>query len=214
MAHLCPPKELSICWAYEFTREYVRQGNPVPISAFWRLPKPLVKKAKDTEWLIAKSYLLAVSIKPSLKRGKKTPKGVIEWLARYSPTNPIRLWLGDEPPGEVMQIAVDWSKSDHALKKSFGELLAEIRPSKPSEARGVPLHKKRIADLKALGAFRLVEAGFPPKMAIVFTEKKRRNDLGKGCPLFNHPVDMARGNSRAKGLLSEWPQVVAGRYRG
>jgi hypothetical protein len=210
MAHLCPPKELSICWAYEFTREYVRQGNPVPISAFWRLPKPLVKKGKDTEWLIATSYLLAVSIKPSLLRRKKTPKGLIEALARYSTMNPIRLWLGDEPPGEVMHIAVDWSKSDHALKKSFGKLLEKIRPSKPSEARGVPLHKKRIADLKALGAFRLVEVGFSQNMAIDFTEKERRNDLGKIRPLFSRQTDMARAISRAKVLLSEWPQVVAG----
>jgi hypothetical protein len=84
MAHLCPPKELSICWAYEFTREYVRQGNPVPISAFWRLPEPLAKKGKNTEWLIATSYLLAVSMKPSCLRRKKPPPGVLEWLTRYS----------------------------------------------------------------------------------------------------------------------------------
>ena len=207
MVSLCPLNQLRRCWYYEFTREFVRQGNSVPQSAHVILTREFAELLKDAKWLEEHSFLLTVYKRPKLKTAKhlQPPQGVLKWLTRYSPTNPVRLRL-DEPPKDVTPLVIDWDESNSELTKSFRNLIEEIRPRQPDRVRGENLPEKYKADLKALGVFRLLAAGYTCFKAIEYTasERNKAGETEDSKPLFMQKTEWTNAKKRAELVIENW----------
>ena len=156
MALLCPPDQLRRCWAYEFTREYVRQGNSLPRATLVKLPIEFKELLKNPEWLEHKSYLLTIGIRPQLESATfpQPPEGVLEWLTRYCPTNSVRLPLFDYSPEDVTDIVIDWDKGDPELMKSFRNLIQETI----SDLLDLDLHSKFLLNPPGISKSLLISA--------------------------------------------------------
>ena len=212
MAHLCPPNQLRRCWCYEFTREFVRQGNSAPESAHVILPREFAELLKDAKWLENKSFLLTINVRPELETAEhlQPPPGVLGWLTRYSPTSSVRLRL-DEPPKDVTPLVIDWDESNSELAKSFKNLIEEIRPRQPNRVRRENLSEKYKADLKALGAFRLLAAGYTCFNAMEYTASERNEDsetedseTEDSKPLFMQKTEWTNAKKRAESIIENW----------
>jgi hypothetical protein len=171
------------------------------------LPREIAELMKDAKWLENKSFLLTILMRPKLETAThlQPPQRVLEWLTRYSPANPVRLRL-DEPPKDVTPLVIDWDKSDSELTKSFRNLIEEIRPRQPDRVRRENLSEKYKADLKALGAFRLLAAGYTCFNAIEYTASERNKDAETedSKPLFMQKTEWTNAKKRAELIIENW----------
>lgn len=99
----------------------------------------------------------------------------------YSDSDVLRL-------RETGFILIDWSQPDAKLKGAFDQWLKDRRSLRPNQRKGVASERgklKRRADLVALGADRLLRAGFTAGKAIAYTETESRLER----PLYGNPKD-------------------------
>ena len=206
MALMCRLEHVHRCRVYEFARELLQQGNSLPVSSLAFLPDEFAEIMKNAEWVKNKSYLLTISLRPKLENAtySKPPQGVLEWLTRYSPKNPVRLCL-DEPSEDVTRLVIDWDESNSKLSKSFEGLIKEIRPRLPINVRENRSEKYR-ADLRALGAFRLSKAGYTHSKAIDYTisVRDKASEKNDSEPLFKYSPEWTKAKKRAESVIKNW----------
>ena len=92
---------------------------------------------------------------------------------------------------------VDWQRHDNQLLEAFKRWLTKTRPHPPAKAkRGRGKSTEKMADLKALGALRLLEQ-FTAQQALDFTAKET------GKPLFAKIPDWYEARARAQQILED-----------
>ena len=72
----------------------------------------------------------------------------------------------------------------------------------PKERRGKDQLGMRMAELKALGAFRLLNTGLTACEAMEFTEKANR------LPLYTRLERWSTAKKKARSILSKWPAAA------
>ena len=82
--------------------------------------------------------------------------------------------------------AIDWSFPDTQIKAIFAQWLKEKRGDKRASESQRGVIKER-QNLNALGAKRLLEAGFTAEQAINYTQKFLKDCQGHPCPLYDAP---------------------------
>ena len=104
---------------------------------------------------------------------------------------------------------IDWQHHDDKLVEAFKRWLVKTRPHPPAKAkRGRGKSTETMADLKALGALRLLER-FTAKQALDFTFKEA------GKPLFAKIPDWYEARTRAQRILEDqfrWKSTSAVEY--
>ena len=96
-------------------------------------------------------------------------------------------------------LAIDWTQPDKRLVKDFGEWLKESRPLPATERRGKGSSRPYLADLKALGALRLLRAGLSAAKAKAFTKAQ-----SKCGALYQKESDWYAARKYAEKVLDDW----------
>jgi len=91
---------------------------------------------------------------------------------------------------------IAWHESDKRLVEDFRIWLKKNRPMKPMRRQGLAPKRAKLADLKALGAARLLRY-FTVKEADIYV---------RGCnrPMYEKPSDWSQAKGRAKRILEKW----------
>jgi len=222
-SEVLPGRHLLACWRFEFTREYIKDGNPLPPKAICMLPKPLREKAKNPKWLVKTPFQVALKQLPKNTFDSGLSRAMEDWLKMNSP--PVRLAVGDPEDGElayiiwprtedgipeivggdseenVTRLVIDWNKKDTELCKGFKNLIGGLRPREPKETRGRSWARRTGDDLIALGAYRLLKANFTAFGAIEHTEEIKGD---RNSP-YAHSAEWSKAKKRALSVLSRWP---------
>ena len=90
-------------------------------------------------------------------------------------------------------VAIKWHYPDEAILRDFANVLKKIRPSPPFNRRGRSERRRYEAELKALGAYRLLEKGMTSTSAIAYTVRWRGRAF----------TGMKQSGSRRKGELQQ-----------
>jgi len=150
--------------------------------------------------------------KPFLSLPKKTKPVEVYIIPPHRPLAAIK----EESPGiwvdarrrlaseeELFQVRIDWSYSNDAIIAEFKEWLSEPgrRPKEAENKRGKGGERKLLADLKALGAVRLMRH-FNGSIA---EAKKFTADMSHNkCPLYGLDEDWKVAKTRVGALLEDW----------
>ncbi len=104
-----------------------------------------------------------------LKKGATFP----EYFQITGPRSVRELRGGGKIAGHerTHSLAIYWGRSNKTIVADFAKLLKEIRPVAAIEKRGRAEDKRFEADLRALGAFRLLRAGLTARQATALTRK-------------------------------------------
>ena len=203
----CPSELIWDCWLFEYSREHVKLGGTLHylmgdfFTKNMQFPKtPFLQLHK-----IGRTPLPSSSNLETNKGNSKTLDKELALLAKYLSAwgshNGIHATKKRANWDDIWKIKIDWTYSDTKLIEEFSRLIREIRPGKylVGEKRGTDFCSAKSAELKKLGAFRLLAAGYTAKRAIEYTEKI------SGHPLISHAPDWSGAKKEAKRILSAWP---------
>ncbi len=101
-------------------------------------------------------------------------------------------------PHYFAQLYIRWEAADKTLVRGFKRWLKKRRPYPPKTRRGKSAVKGFMADLKALGAYRLMKV-MSAVEAIKHTAKVRR-----GNPLFQKEPDWYKARKRAGAVIDRY----------
>jgi hypothetical protein len=213
-------RELWACWHFEFTREYIKAGNPLTSKAIVMLPKPLREKAKNPKWLVKTPFQVALKKLPKNTFGSKLDEKMETDLAAciYGPAvrlplekpeegepryivgtdEIIPLSVGVDPKENITRIVIDWNYSNTRIVENFKKFIEKMRPHKALLRYGNDPKRRIRNDLKALGACRLLGAGFTAKDALKHTKNHNAQP-------FDRDTQWYRAKKRARKVISNWP---------
>ena len=108
----------------------------------------------------------------------------------------------DLAPEQVSHFQINWRYTDHAILKSLAPWLAKARGDrKPLERRGKNEVTRCHADLKALGAWRLIEHFGNAEMARDYTARLGLNDY-QG--LYVNLAEWSEAKTRVRSIIDQW----------
>lgn len=203
----CPNELIWDCWIFEYSREHIKQGCSLPhwmedlFKKNMQFPKtPFLQLHK-----IGRAPLITETDLMSTTEDVETPKNelalLVNYLSVWGDYNSIHATKKRANWETVWKINIDWTHSDAILTKEFLRFIQEIRPGRKAaaEKRGHNPRRARLAELKKLGAFRLLESGYTATQATEVTERI------SGRPLFLHGAAWSAAKKEAKRILLEWP---------
>jgi hypothetical protein len=158
----CPPEQLWRCWSYEFGREveWVKRAYASGAEAgfddcgnwhCWRNIGEL-----ETGEFLSLSIIPGFPDVPFLEALKRARfEEYLDFRLRSVRLAKKRLPKDGFERTELL--AFNWHNPDNAILRDLTDLLEEIRPYPPFPRRGRSERRRYEADLKALGAYRLLE---------------------------------------------------------
>jgi hypothetical protein len=187
----CPAGELFDCWVYEFAREYHRRHGSIP--AAWRVWFPFGADFPQTP------YLSVSRATPS----KEDYALTVEFLKEHPLRPVVEAKEGDQPD---VCLKIDWQFSDTVLLKWMGLFLKEKRPRDATLGVGRP--KEFDADLKQLGAFRLLKiAKLSISQATEYSKKHRKGVIE--IPLYANQPTWSMATTKVEKIMVDFPSEMA-----
>lgn len=217
----CPEGNEYSCWAYEFARECPKiraavqaaddnrkAGTARKLDAAvdedlnWHYEISIYGSDGEVEDVTVLKLPLEhfphtpyLSIKNPRKR--RTPsKKESEFLLNFRLRSFGETGFGPKRLGASSRIIlyIDWNAPDDTLRRAFARWLKTHRPFPDKSQRGKSLSKRRFADLRALGAYRLLKT-MSVLEAMDFSMAKR------GSPLYAKPADWSTAKRRVRQVL-------------
>ena len=210
----CPEELEVLCWEYEYGRECPRIIEMFREDALGRRQG----FDKDGYWFYehqvfdykgeyADSVILLVPpgfpdvpfLQTARRKRRPAAKVPSKWNTFLSPAK-VRDVDGDPkrafrpPPDYIAKLYVDWDATDRDLLRDFRQWLKEHRPRKAKSKRGKSAARQRMADLKALGAYRLLKM-MSAEEALAHTKKFLPHGL------YSKIADWYKARARAKRVL-------------
>lgn len=218
----CPEDRIYQCWAYEFAREspsiiaeyQKRKRTPIDIDGRlvhlgfepdgnYRRVIDVVDENGEFEDQIFLDLPPGFPDVPYLKTNQKVyeSKFKVRVTSRKvrNAEEATRVAHQHRTPEHFAHLHIFWEAPDTTLIKDFGQWLKENRPFPPFEKRGNSNTKITLADLKALGATRLLR-GFTVLEAMEHVRTLNR------C-LFVKPDDWYEAKRRVKRVLKKYFRV-------
>ena len=174
----CPPEQLWRCWSYEYGRhvQWLKDAHKAGAGPFdehgnWYRSREIGEPDEDDYEQISFCILPGFPDMPFLEALSK---------ARFpeypkTGTESVRAVSGTSRPSSIEQlhrVAIKWHESDEKILRDFIPVLKKMRPSPPFNRRGGSERRRYEADLKALGAYRLLTSGMTARRAIEYTGQK------------------------------------------
>jgi hypothetical protein len=208
----CARPRLYFCWTYEFARQMAREhsGFAELVKAarrkkfetggnrHYELQGPANNQGERCRWVIdapqgfATQPYLSLGHKPTCQSYHPFRSGYPFAVRRY----PLR----EVASKGRYSFDFDWSCSPKALTQAFEKWMKERRPTPPREWRRLPLEETYRADLRALGAYRLIHHLKSAAKADRYTTAL--DPLGRG--LYLTLRQWYRAEKRAKKILKSW----------
>ncbi|MDP6128769.1 MAG: hypothetical protein QGH77_04105 [Planctomycetota bacterium] len=108
------------------------------------------------------------------------------------------------PSGDTFTI--NWQHSDRALVECFKRLLKDKRPRPPAQGKGRP--KELGADLKRLGAFRLLKtANLSTTQAMDYSASHRKGAIN--IPLYVNHADWSKASATIENTMAGFLEEMA-----
>ena len=216
----CLEGQESSCWEYEYGRECPRivkafredvsgRRRGFDEDGYWFYQHE-VFNGEEFEPLV---FLLAPPGFPDVpylqskrRKPRSGPKVPAKWNTFIHPAK-VRDVDGDPkrtfrpPPDFIAKLYVEWDATDRELLQDFRQWLKEHRPRKAKSRRGKSAARERMADLKALGAYRLLKM-MGAEQALAYTKKFLPHGLYSKVP------DWYEAKARARRVLRSWFGVV------
>ena len=195
----CPKYEIWDCWLFEYSREFVRQGNVLPnVLLDFFTPD---KQFPETPYLKIAPKSRLHGGKPNTLPASKDEEKLGKWLAVWGDYNPIHAIKEDPNWDDIWTIRIDWTLPPKKLTEDFRQFILNVRPKdrKAVENRGINPRGARKSELKKLGAYRLLEAGFSPVQAMEYSVK-----INGYIPYVAQP-DWYKASKDVNRILSDWP---------
>jgi hypothetical protein len=186
----CPEDEIFDCWVYEFAREYHRRHGKIP--GIWRIWFPIGADFPHTP------YLNVSRANPSEEVivNEEDRKRFSEYFEKHPETV--------SPSGDTFTI--NWQHSDRALVECFKRLLKDKRPRPPAQGKGRP--KELGADLKRLGAFRLLKtANLSTTQAMDYSASHRKGAIN--IPLYVNHADWSKASATIENTMAGFLEEMA-----
>lgn len=207
-------KQVDFCRTYEIAREIpkikdafnrdIEYQERDDISVSWRAivslgicnpPEsfdPFVEVLDVPDGFPSKPYL-------SIFKGHKpSTKG----FTPFSNLPSVRTVMSSQPDVDAYQLYIEWYRSDKNLIGAFKEWLKLNRPYPPVEHRGLNQQTVSIADLKALGAHRLIRHCKTADAALNYTIQ-----CGHLHGLYASLSDWSKANARARKMIASWKEA-------
>ena len=198
------------CWAYEYSREAMRIGTKLPSVIFDLLPdyppnksRPFMKRA---------GVLQAIE---TYNKKKMESEGEGKLVAKsslaqemYKRGYDLSVSVGPMEGRRNFLISIDLEMEPTALVNDFKELLGRHQKNEKLKTRrgGRPAKiRQRYAELKWLGALRILNAGFTAEQAATMTQRIC------GDPLYEEEARWSNAKKDANRILSEWPSPLIGK---
>jgi hypothetical protein len=202
----CPEESVWDCWLFEFSREHVKRGGKLnweledyftpdmqfPRTPFLQLIKGGRSPVKSDDDFTEKS---------SEQKDIDDRDPLITYLSIWGRYNPIHATKNPEDEHDIWRLKINWDLSDSKLVDDFRRFIESARPKKhpPNELRGHKPLNARWSELKMLGAYRLLQAGFKAAKAMEYTEKC------SGMPLFSTVQSWYQAKKTVNRVLERWP---------
>jgi hypothetical protein len=103
--------------------------------------------------------------------------------------------LRDHERQLTLALAINWRQPDKLIARDIGRLLKKKRPFAADDKRGRSERRKYEADLKALGAYRLLSSGLSAAKAITYSRRI------KGKSLYVRESEWYTARQRALGVF-------------
>ena len=197
------------CWAYEYSREAMRIGTKLPGVVFDLLPN--YRPNKSLPFMKRAGVLRAIE---AFNKKKAESEGKGKFVAKsllprevYKRGYDLSVSVGPMEGRDNFLLSIDLDMEATALAKDFQELLGRWQKNKKLKTRrgGMPAQiRQRSAELKWLGALRILNAGFTADGAAGETQHIC------GDPLYEEEARWYDARKSANRVLSEWPSPLIG----
>jgi hypothetical protein len=209
----CPKGREGECWCYEYAREV-----PAILAAFDEEKKNPQAFDSHGNWFYEHSWwkageedesLMLMHVPPGFPGVPflRTKPMILEPEARIRfPAKVRSAEEGETPwrPEQLVRLILNWAVPDTELVKAFRQWLRENRRQKPLTCRGYSWARKCLADLRALGAWRLLKHMTAPE-AMEYVK-------GFRCTVYSKLPDWYEAKNRVRKVLRDhfgagWPKV-------
>ncbi len=213
----CPERDLYICWAYEFARESPTIVEEYKDALNYTIERQVIHPGFDAHGVYQRQldlldhegeFVDAVYLElpigfpdtPYLLTGHKHEvhnAGKSFHFTSVRNAEDAKGWgPGWKTPAHFRHLHISWERPDKVIIRDFGQWLKKNRPFPSISKRGKSVKKKMYADLKALGAARLLRR---------FTAREAHNHTQKdGQKLYQKVPDWYEARTRAKRVLKMW----------
>ncbi len=204
----CPTPLLYQCWGYEFARESEQiisefrnsrgEGAMFDRSGNWYFEFPIYDQWGEVDEVIRLKLSRDFPKSPFLAR-KHTPLDPLELNATPTIRNATELRNAFPQPSQkqIAKLYFAWHAPDKRLIEDFKKWLKKNRPFPAITRRGKSANRELLADLKALGAWRLRKQ-MSAREALAYTEKEMSHALYAKLP------DWYEAERRAKSVLGKY----------
>jgi len=168
----CPPGREYDCWSYEYAREVPFLGEkcrsvseaedyvdePAYVDehgnwhGVWRFPGSGEDHVVETPLVLLRGFPGTPYLKTDYHLAKADPE-----LGQQPSVANVRDVFGRWSFGPRVELVLNWGASDSQMTEDFAKWLRENRPRPAWNNRGVSEARKWLADLRALGAWRLLK---------------------------------------------------------
>ena len=197
------------CWAYEYSREAMRLGTKLPEVVFDLLPDYRPNKSLPFLNRAGVKRIVEAVAKQKLKPAGKGKRKSKSWLEQqiFKRGYDLAVSAGPVKGHRSVLLSIDWEMETSALANDFKELIGRLRKNKKLKTRrggreGQIL--RRLADLKRLGAMRILNAGFTADEAIGMTLTIC------GEELYKEESRWFSAKTAAQRVLAQWPAPISG----
>ncbi len=177
----CPPEQLWRCWSYEYGREVdwvrhayaTRTAGTFDACGNWHCWRDIGDPETAVEFLNL-SIIPGFPDVPFLQSLKTARFAEPTAVSRSSSIRHLTALLRRTGFEQAYAFAIKWHESDKTILRDFAAVLKKIRPYDPFKRRGRSERRRHEADLKALGAYRLLLSGMTAAKARAYTSGFRR----------------------------------------
>jgi hypothetical protein len=224
--HACPDDRAYLCFTYEYARQipqiverfrYDQKHDPAQFDELGTWHYVVASEGDnisgmhieavdapvgfpETPYLLAKHLVSIESYSPFLIGREPVRHVIVKKDGGYEADD----WYSPDAllPEQVSHLQIDWHSTDHAILKSMAKLLKKMRGGrKPVERRGTNEVARCHADLKALGAWRLIEHFGSAVAAQAYTAKL---GLGGGWGLYANQAEWSEAKKRVRAIIDLW----------
>lgn len=204
--------QIYFCWAYEFARyapkildafdrdvEYRERTDPsLPWRAIVSLGFGDTQEPSDSfvEVIEAPPGFPSVPYLSVYKNHKIDP---IESYKPFESSLAVQTATGKHSDTDMIHLRIEWFRSDKKITEAFKKWIKANRPHPPLENRGGNQQTVITADLKALGAYRLID-----RFGAVEAAKKYTEDMGFPNGLYANLGEWSVAKARADKLIALW----------
>lgn len=210
----CPEGLEGACWEYEYGRECPRivaafqedasrRRRGFDDDGYWFYDHQMLDANGELEdsviLLVPPGFPDVPFLKTERRRQRAAAKVPTKWNSFLNPAK-VRDVDGDPkrtfrpPPDYIAKLYVEWDATDRELLGDFRLWLKQHRPRKAKSRRGKSAARQRMADLKALGAYRLLRV-MSAEEALAYTSQFLPHGLYSKIP------DWYEARARAKRVL-------------